>query len=93
MKEKYTPLLLSTGGKVAVLLATASLLAAGIYGSSKVKRPKGTPATISTESYYVVLLDLGLLEGVEMDSGVSQLCRIFAAITINSGKLVFRAAQ
>lgn len=37
MKEKYTPLLISTWGKVAVLLGTASLLAAGMYGTSEVK--------------------------------------------------------
>lgn len=38
MKEKYTPLLLSTKGKVLVLLATAGLLAAGIYGGTQVRR-------------------------------------------------------
>lgn len=32
MKDTYTPVLLSTAGKCLVLLGTASLFAAGIYG-------------------------------------------------------------
>lgn len=38
MKEKYTPFLLSTRGKVLVLLGTAALLAAGMYGVTQVGR-------------------------------------------------------
>lgn len=36
MKEKYTPFILSTKGKGLVLFGTAALLAAGIYGVTKV---------------------------------------------------------
>lgn len=36
MKEKYTPFLLSGKGKALVLLGSAGLLAAGIYGATKV---------------------------------------------------------
>lgn len=32
MRDKYTPFILSAKGKVLVLVATASLLVAGIYG-------------------------------------------------------------
>lgn len=38
MKEKYTPFLLSTRGKVLALLGTVALLAAGIYGVTQVGR-------------------------------------------------------
>lgn len=36
MRDKYAPLLLSEKGKVFVIVATASLLVAGIYGVTKV---------------------------------------------------------
>lgn len=36
MKEKYTPVLLSSKGKALVVLGSAALLAAGIYGVTKV---------------------------------------------------------
>lgn len=38
MKERYTPAILSIPGKITVLLGTAALLAAGIYGVTQVKR-------------------------------------------------------
>lgn len=37
MKDKYTPTILSTPGKITVLLGTVALLAAGIYGATQVK--------------------------------------------------------
>lgn len=37
MKDKYTPLLLSGKGKTIVLLASAALLAAGIWGVVEVR--------------------------------------------------------
>ena len=38
MKEKYTPVILSIPGKIAILLGTVALFAAGIYGVTQVKR-------------------------------------------------------
>ncbi len=49
MKDKYTPLLLSTAGKALVLLGSASLLAAGIYGVVNVS------ATSPTWTWYGIL--------------------------------------
>lgn len=42
MKEKYTPFLLSGTGKALVLLGSAGLLAAGIYGVTEVRVRVGT---------------------------------------------------
>lgn len=37
MKEKYAPFLVSTKGKALVLLGSAALLAAGVYGVTQVR--------------------------------------------------------
>lgn len=37
MKETYTPFLLSTKGKALVLLGSAALFAAGVYGVTQVR--------------------------------------------------------
>lgn len=37
MKEKYTPFILSGKGMILVLLGTAPLLVAGIYGATQVR--------------------------------------------------------
>ena len=43
MRDQYTPFLLSKKGKVLVFAATASLLAAGIYGVTKVRLSARVP--------------------------------------------------
>ena len=56
MKDKYSPLLLSTKGKALVLLGTAGLLAAGIYGVVNVsERPLNTKGCLNTRTQAICL--------------------------------------
>lgn len=57
MKNQYTPFLLSAKGKILVLLGSAGLLAAGIYGITQVKG-RGTAYIFDqsqSEIYYVYI--------------------------------------